>query len=230
MSLNSSLTQPVVSTNPTAPTSKRPPAQVQFLDRVVSPTLCRQNQDKAIALLTGFLAQTFGVEKDEVTFLVLDGAGRELHFFAPEHLLKIGSRFAFDRLQSLAGKALWDRKPYIENHVPLINHLAVFERAKQPGGAPAKIDKMITFPLYVQNSPLGVVQISRKLRTGMAFRENFQARDVEKLLMIESILVRLFLGIRSTRLTKAVTEFPDIDGSLKAEDRRIALKLKRAES
>jgi hypothetical protein len=139
----------------------------------------------------------FRVVEDEVAFLVLDRRGEQLHFVAPKHLANLGGIFPFEHRSSLAAKTLCERKPIIENRMPMVNHLSFFERARRPNGRPGRIEKMLSYPLYVRTSPLGVVQISRKTSVQHPIRSDFDRSDLTILAEIENTLCHLLQGVRS---------------------------------
>lgn len=170
----------------------------RFLKRTIQFSVLPESHVRGIALLTDYLARIFNVQKDEVAFLVLDRFGEDLHFVAPDYLAKIKANFPFDRCRSLAGKALWDQKPYIENGVSHVNHLSFFEQVKRGNPRLAKIERMLTFPILAGESPVGVVQISRKaLKAGLAL-PSFGLSDIQHLKSIERLILQLFQGIRSS--------------------------------
>ena len=179
--------------------NRRPVEAGRFLERTVPFSTEPVVHKRGTVLLTDYLMHTFSVDRDEVAFLVLDRKGTNLMFVAPEYLADLKSTFPFDRDRSIAGKALWDQRSYIENRVFSVNHLSYFERAKCGNLSVTRIEKILTYPVTVNRSPVGVVQISRKKKPLKGSRPDFQKSDLSRLDAVRIPLLRLMQGIRSGR-------------------------------
>ena len=170
----------------------------RFLHRLVPPPAVPGSPDRSIALVIGYLARMCSVQEDEVAILVLDRKGENLWFAAPEYLTRIKGKFPFNRLSSVAGRSLCDRRPIVENQMTLVNHLAYFEQVRRKNMGPSRIEKMLTYPVVIGGSPLGVVQISRKATIQQPSQPSFFPSDVRNISDIDVVLVRLIQRIRES--------------------------------
>lgn len=173
-----------------------------LLNQMSGFSLSTEEHKRRIAFLVDYLSRTFNVKSDEVAFLVLDRQGENLTFMAPTYLASLKANFPYDRQRSVAGRSLWDRKPCIQNKLPAVNHLSYFERLKRKNSRPTRIEKMLTYPVYVGSSPLGVVQISRKWTLGSPMPRDFRIEDIQFCEEIRGCFIDLFQGIRSVQKRK----------------------------
>ena len=128
------------------------------------------------------IAQAFSVEEDEVAILLLRGRRRMLRFAYPlVHYVERTNMFPV-AATSIAGDVLRARRGRVDNDVPHIEHLDVYERIRVKENRPLEIQKMVSTPLLIpQGQPLGVMQVSRKGRSSLEAGPNFSPVDLLKL-------------------------------------------------
>lgn len=128
------------------------------------------------------IAQAFSVEEDEVAILLLRGRRRMLRFAYPlVHYAERTNMFPV-AATSIAGDVLRAGRGRIDNDVPHIEHLDVYERIRVRENRPLEIQKMVSTPLLIpRGQVLGVMQISRKGRSPREAGPNFSPVDLLKL-------------------------------------------------
>jgi hypothetical protein len=155
-------------------------------------------QARGLALLVAHIARACGVNTDEVALLVLDRRGENLHFIAPEYLVRLNAVIPFKPELSLAGRCLSERRIEIENRLSAVNHLSHFERARRMNPRPLRLEKMMSIPVCYGSVPVGVVQVSRKRIPGSAPGADFRLEDALHVVEIERKICRLLQGVRAT--------------------------------
>lgn len=132
--------------------------------------------------LAASIAQAFSVEEDEVAILLLRGRRRMLRFAYPlVHYAEKTNMFPV-AATSIAGDVLRARRGRVDNDVPHIEHLDVYERIRVKENRPLEIQKMVSAPLLIpRGQPLGVMQVSRKGGSSREAGPNFSPFDLLKL-------------------------------------------------
>lgn len=171
--------------------------QSEFLNRAIAFPNRTSEVDRYVALLSDYLSTAFHVSVDEIGLLVLDRTGSSLVFVAPNYLVRLGASFPFSTACSVAAQSLRYRRVQVENSFATVNHLSHFERAKVPNSRPARIEKMLTYPVYMGRYPLGLVQVSRKWSLASPVLPDFSKKDADLIREIEPSIVRVMLAIRS---------------------------------
>ncbi len=179
----------------------------RFLQQSIPFSLSPQSHQRGIGLLTEYLASMFAVSQDEVAFIVLDPQGQDMFFIAPQYLAELTSKIPFNPRDSLAGRALCDKRVLIENRSIGVNHLAYFERVRPAHGPARRIEKLLTYPIIVGKSPVGVVQISRKERASRIPRENFKKEDFGIIEQVRRPILNIMQGVRSLKRDEGTPEF-----------------------
>ena len=130
------------------------------------------------------LAKLFGVRRDEVALLRLQG--RMLHFVYPPELQAAGAIPITS--SAVAARTASTRKSEVFNSFVRVKHSSVFETVKlgseQSAGAPEArvIQKLMTAPIVGEHDKvLGVVQISRKGATLATAGPDFTPTQLQEL-------------------------------------------------
>lgn len=132
--------------------------------------------------LAASIAQAFSVEEDEVAILLLRGRRRMLRFAYPlVHYVGMTNMFPVTTT-SIAGEVLQAGRGRIDNDVPHIEHLDVYEQIRVKENRPLEIQKMVSAPLLIpRGQALGVMQVSRKGKSPREAGPNFSPLDLLKL-------------------------------------------------
>jgi len=132
------------------------------------------------------LAKLFGVRRDEVALLRLQG--RMLHFVFPAELRAAGAIPLSS--SAVAARTASGRKPEVFNSFVKVKHSSIFEMVKlgnhdsAPDPEVRVIQKLMSAPIVGKDgSVLGVVQISRKGATLAAAGPDFTP---DQLLLLEA--------------------------------------------
>jgi hypothetical protein len=111
------------------------------------------------------IAKNFNVQTHEVAILGLTSDERSLRFLAPDALRTIG-QVPLSSNNSLAARTFREKRGEIINHFTVVPHASVFE------GVPVNeeqrtppIQKIMSSPILLGPSAIGVVQVSRKGKT-----------------------------------------------------------------
>jgi hypothetical protein len=105
--------------------------------------------------LAASIAQAFSVEEDEVAILLLRGRMRMLRFAYPlVHYVERTNMFPVTTT-SIAGEVLQSGRGRIDNDVPHIEHLDVYEQIRVKENRPLEIQKMVSAPLLIPRGNAG---------------------------------------------------------------------------
>ncbi|MFQ5882560.1 MAG: hypothetical protein ACE5I9_08835 [Candidatus Methylomirabilales bacterium] len=128
------------------------------------------------------VAQAFSVQDDEVAILLLKDRGLMLRFAYPLQLYADKTNVFPVSTPSIAREVLLARKGRIDNDVPEVTHLNIYERIRVKENGPLQIQKMISAPLLLPGGEaLGVMQVSRKGESPEEAAPDFSPFDLLKL-------------------------------------------------
>ncbi len=178
--------------NPRLITSKH------FFRRAIQFSLSAKTHQRELAMVTSYLSLAYQVQEDEIAILLLDRTGKTLHFVAPNYLAHVKASIPYGRRTALASEALWERRVYIMNQLPSVPHCSQFEKVTHLNPNPFPLEKVLTYPIVCHNSPLGVIQVSRKKLPFEVSIPDFQQEDVHWIAEIHPAICRLLQGIRSS--------------------------------
>lgn len=148
--------------------------------------------NEVIGKLITELAKTFQVKLDEVAMLHLTHNGAVLSFLYPFKLQKVGS-IPMTSTASLAVRTVREKRPEMINNFPAQKHPTIFEAVElsaETKGSP--IQKIMSAPLISEGKAVGVIQVSRKGKTGPAAGPDFTIKDLTTLMTSAGILAKLF--------------------------------------
>jgi len=158
--------------------------------------------------LTMQVAKGFGVTRNEVAILRLSPESRVLTFLFPLRLAAIGS-IPITAIHSLAAKTIRDKRGDIVNNFASYKHPTVFESvslSEEESAAP--IQKIMSSPMIVEGKIVGVIQISRKGRTGRAVGPDFTQEDLTQLATVGSIIGKYLSELAPISLLPQQTTIP----------------------
>jgi hypothetical protein len=124
------------------------------------------------------VSAAFACKTDEVAILLLTTDHKHLRFISPRKFSELGT-IPVTKRDSIAVNVLGKKQGEATNNVPLVKHVAFFESIKLRD-KPSPIQKMITVPILLKGSPVGIAQISRKGDTPGAAGPDFTPADVRK--------------------------------------------------
>lgn len=138
--------------------------------------------------ISGALVQNFKLKDGEVAIMRLSGNGRQLEFIVPEELARIGT-LPLTSTTSVAVRTVRDGRPEIINNFPNVKHPTVFEAIPLSKGSREPIQKIISAPiLNSSKKTVGVIQISRKGKTGAGAGDDFGPKDLQELTQVAMAL------------------------------------------
>ncbi len=144
----------------------------------------------SLAGFAGKLASVFGVKPDEVAILVLVNDGKALQFLFPEKLHEIGT-IPLNSNSALAARTARERKTDLVNSFARSRHATVFEGVPLGRSLDESIQKIMSAPIFENDTVLGVVQISRKGKTQKGAGADFTSGDLRKLQNLTPTLARV---------------------------------------
>jgi len=124
------------------------------------------------------VSAAFSCKADEVAILLLTSDNKHLRFLSPRKFSELGT-IPVTKRDSIAVNVLGKKQGEAINNVPLVKHVSFFESIKLRD-RPAPIQKMITVPILLRGTPVGVAQISRKGDTPGEAGPDFTQADVRK--------------------------------------------------
>ena len=134
------------------------------------------------------ISRGFNVRKEEVAVLRLSADARVLSFVLPTKLSLVGA-IPLTTAHSLAAKNIRDKRGEIVNNFTNYKHPTVFEAVNltdEEKAAP--IQKIVSSPMIVDGKVMGVIQVSRKARTGEHAGPDFTQADLAQLATVGSVL------------------------------------------
>jgi hypothetical protein len=138
--------------------------------------------------LAAQISRGFKAKKGEVAILRLSSDGIMLSFLFPIKLSRIGA-IPVTAVHSLATKTIRDKRGDIVNNFPSYQHPTVFEAVDLSAEEKAvPIQKIMSSPMIVDEKVVGVIQVSRKARSGDPVGPDFTSADLAELAMVGGIL------------------------------------------
>ncbi len=159
-----------------------------------------QPADEAFDRLAGQIARAFKARRDEVAILRLSSGGSVLRFLYPLRLAKIGA-IPITTVRSLATKNIREKKGEVVNNFPMYKHPTVFEAvdlSEEQKATP--IQKIVSAPIVVDETVVGVIQVSRKGKQGEPSGPDFTPRDLAELMKVGIILGKFLATLPAVRL------------------------------
>ena len=134
------------------------------------------------------ISKNFAVQPHEVAILALAADTRFLRFLMPESLRTVGM-IPLSSTNALASRTVREKRPEIVNHFSFVPHASVFEAvpiADEQRGDP--IQKIMSSPITLNNKVIGVIQISRKGKTGADAGPDFTHPELRELKTVGDML------------------------------------------
>jgi hypothetical protein len=138
--------------------------------------------------LAAQIGKGFKVQKGEVAILRLSSDGNMLSFMFPLKLSVIGA-IPLTAAHSLATKTIRSKTGEIVNTFSTYRHPTVFEAVDLSEGEKAvPIQKIMSSPMIAGEKVVGVIQVSRKARSGEPVGPDFTPADLAELTTVGGIL------------------------------------------
>ena len=129
------------------------------------------------------ISQLLNLNPDEIAILVLVRRGQFLQFVYPEKLLSMGT-IPMTSTSALAARTAREKRSEINNNFVLARHASVFEAVPLNDQRVKPIQKIISVPILMNSTVIGVLQASRKGMTQAASGQDFNSLDLNKLVEI----------------------------------------------
>ena len=140
--------------------------------------------------LAAQISKGFKVKKGEVAILRLSSDGNMLSFVFPTKLSVVGA-IPLTAPHSLAAKTIRDKRGDIVNNFSTYRHPTVFEAVDLSAEEKAlPIQKIMSSPMIVDEKVIGVIQVSRKARSGDPVGPDFTSAELAELTTVGGILGR----------------------------------------
>jgi hypothetical protein len=134
-----------------------------------------------LSKLAGEIGKTFNVKDDEVAILTTTADEKFLQFVVPIALQKIGT-IPVTSTAALAARTARERRPELINNFTTSRHSTVFEAVpleQKHRGDP--IQKIMSVPVLHESKVAGVLQVSRKGKSGTSAGPDFNPRELTEL-------------------------------------------------
>lgn len=162
-----------------------------------------QLTDQGLNQLVKPITSAFRVRKDEVAILRLSPDGKVLNFLYPVRLAKVGA-IPLSTSHSLAAKTIRDKKGEIINDFSRYRHATFFEAVDLSEEDKAKpIQKIMSVPMILDGKVTGVIQLSRKKRSGESVGPDFTAANLTELSKVAGILSKFLSTLPAPALPSA---------------------------
>ncbi len=139
-----------------------------------------QIEAEDLSKLTDAISQHLHVNPDEVAVLVLVQGGHFLQFVYPEKLQGVGT-IPLTSTSALAARTAREKRSEINNNFVIARHASVFEAVPLDDKRVKPIQKIMSVPILLNSSVVGVLQASRKGMTQAAAGQDFTPLDLTKL-------------------------------------------------
>jgi len=138
------------------------------------------------------LSKNFKLKGGEVAILRMSEGGRQLEFLVPVELSKIGT-IPMTSNTALSVRTVRERRPDVINNFSNVKHHTVFEAVSFVKGAGNEpIQKIMSVPILVNKKSTGVIQVSRKGKTGAMAGPDFSKKDMQELTQVATALSPCF--------------------------------------
>lgn len=138
--------------------------------------------------LAAQIANGFHARKEELAILRLGADSRMLSFIFPIKLAFVGA-IPLTTTHSLAAKTIREKRGEFVNNFTSYKHATVFEAVDLSDDEKASpIQKIMSSPMTVDGTVVGVIQISRKARQGDPVGPDFTHADLAQLSSVGSVL------------------------------------------
>jgi len=149
--------------------------------------------------LAAHISNGFKATKGEVAILRLSPDGAMLNFLFPVRLSVVGA-IPMTTTHSLAAKTIREKQGEIVNNFTVYKHPTIFEAVNLSAEEKATpIEKIMSSPMMVDGKVVGVIQISRKVRSGRPAGPDFTPKDLERLDTVGTILGKFLAELPSRR-------------------------------
>ncbi len=144
--------------------------------------------DESLNRVANQIASAFNAKKEEIAILHVSSDGKMLSFVYPIRLVKVGL-IPLSTTHSLATKTIRDKKGELVNNFANYKHPTVFEAIDlSPEEKATPIQKIMSAPMIVDGTVVGVIQVSRKAKPGESVGPDFAPRDLGELAGVGTIL------------------------------------------
>ncbi|MGH9775029.1 MAG: GAF domain-containing protein [Candidatus Acidiferrales bacterium] len=147
---------------------------------------------ESLAQVAESIGREFAVQTDEVAILELTPDRKFLQFLIPEKLRAIG-QIPLTSATSLASRTARERKAELINHFNTVPHASVFEGVPLRSENNQPIQKIMSAPLLLDGKAVGVIQISRKGKTGAAAGPDFTPLELRELVAVAEMTAPLIV-------------------------------------
>lgn len=145
------------------------------------------------------IGKAFKAEKHEVAILRLSADRKMIRFLFPIRLSKVGT-IPLTAVYSLATKTVREKRGEIVNNFAAYQHPTVFESvALSEKEKATPIQKIVSAPMIVDGTVIGVIEISRKGMLGEAAGPDFVPQDLSELMAVGAILGKYLTTLPSAR-------------------------------
>ena len=126
------------------------------------------------------VSKNFGVQPSEVAIFALATDERFLRFVVPEALKSMGL-IPLSSANSLAARTAREKRPEVINHFAFVPHASVFEAVPIGDQRGEPIQKIMSVPIVLDKKLVGVMQVSRKGKTGAEAGPDFTPTQLREL-------------------------------------------------
>ena len=153
--------------------------------------------------LAAQISNGFNARKEEVAILRLSADSKILSFIFPIKLSFVGA-IPLTTTHSLAAKTIRDKRGEIVNNFATYKHPTVFEAVDLSDEEKAvPIQKIMSSPMIVDGSVVGVIQISRKARACDQVGPDFTHADLAQLASVGSVLGKYISELPAPSLARS---------------------------
>jgi GAF domain-containing protein len=142
---------------------------------------------EALPEMAALVGKAFAVQPGEVAILACTQQGKFLRFLVPEKLQAVG-QIPLTSTSALAARTAREQRAEIINRFAAVPHASVFEAVPLAEERGDPIQKIMSAPITKDSKVLGVIQVSRKGKSGPSAGPDFTPQDLRDLVSIATLL------------------------------------------
>lgn len=150
---------------------------IMKMQMICSREKSEENFSELISHIVDFYIDNLKVSKNEVAILLVNEEKTVLSFAAPEYLINSGL-IPVTSTEAVASAIFRQGESLIDNNFHAKKHLALFEIIRTPDQQVLTIWKIMVALVSVQNEKLGIIEISRRVKTEEKAGDDFTGREL----------------------------------------------------
>lgn len=152
----------------------------QVKEKLAAGIASKATSAEKLKVAAEMLAAVFGVREHEVGLFSVSQKKHEISFVWPLSMSKVG-HIPLNAVNSLVAKTANEQKAHLDNSFAGSRHLFIFEHMLAEKNERIPVQKIMSVPIAVAGTVVGVVQITRKAASPVESGEDFTPGNLSAL-------------------------------------------------